>query len=215
LYKVATSQWTRKAAKLTNLRDWINKTVAQELMAPTTIKMLNKRQSTPQAMIRILKNDLAPTDSNTTHLVRQQYRAHLKKARTGRINPERWFNEWQVIYGKAQAFQVTEIEGQLALTDFLDALSVRIAPDWARSMRQDIIKDAALGRPTLTIDNLARVFAMQEQASQPIRGRSVLVAATLGDQSDSTTGLGGGNKKKCPCKQNGFHNWDLIKCRRL
>ena len=130
-YKVATAKWTRTAAKLSNIRDWINKTVSPDLMAPASIKLLNTRESTPQALIRVLKNDLAPTDSNTMNLVRQQYRAHLEKARSGRMSPDKWFNEWQVLYGKAQAFRVSEVEGQLALTDFLDALAPRIAPEWA------------------------------------------------------------------------------------
>ena len=100
-YKVATSKWARTASKLSNIRDWINRTVAADLMAPASIKLLNLKESTPQALVRILKNDLAPTNSNTMALVRQQYQSHLDKARLGRLGPEKWFSDWQVLYRKA------------------------------------------------------------------------------------------------------------------
>jgi transposase InsO family protein len=216
-YKVATSRWTRTVAKLSNLRDWINKTVSHDLMAPAAIKMLNRKQFTPQELIRILKNDLAPTDSVTMHLVRQQYRAHLEKARNGRITPDKWFNDWQVLYGKAQAFKVIEVEGQLAMTDFLDALSVRIAPEWARSMRQDIIKDAALNRPMLSMDDLAKIFTLtlQERAIDTQKGRSTSVYATFGGSGSTNEKTLGRTKNKCPCKKDGIHPWQPIECRRL
>jgi hypothetical protein len=78
---------------------------------------------------------MAPTDSSTQHLVRQQYRLYLSKAQQGRLSPEKWFSEWQIIYEKAQAFNVIEVTGELAITDFLDAVSVKIALEWSRNMR--------------------------------------------------------------------------------
>ena len=220
-YKVATAKWTRTAAKLSNIRDWINKTVSPDLMAPASIKLLNTRESTPQALIRVLKNDLAPTDSNTMNLVRQQYRAHLEKARSGRMSPDKWFNEWQVLYGKAQAFRVSEVEGQLALTDFLDALAPRIAPEWARSMRQHIVMEAALGRPDMRMDDLARIFTMtlQEQAISNVKGKGSSVFATFGGSPETSRNNKGrsefSNRKDCPCRINGTHTWEPIRCRRL
>jgi hypothetical protein len=220
-YKIATSQWNRTAAKLSNVRDWIIKTVHPDLMAPASIKLLNKRLTTPQALVRVLKDDLAPTNSNTMHLVRQQYRAHLEKARSGRMSPDKWFNEWQVLYGKAQAFRVPEIEGQLALIDFLDALSLRLAPEWARTMRQQITLQAALGKEEMSIDDLAKVFtfALQEQSIVGSKGKSSAVFATFGGGSEETLKNKGRsenpNKKSCPCRPAGTHSWEPIACRRL
>ncbi|KAF1923418.1 uncharacterized protein M421DRAFT_406456, partial [Didymella exigua CBS 183.55] len=127
-YKVATSKWTRNAAKLSNIRNWINITVSADLMAPALIKLVNSQQLTLQALIRVLKADLALMSSNTQNLVRQQYRAYLEKARSGHISPDKWFNKWHVPYRIAQAFSILDIKGDLALTDFLNAVSYRIAP---------------------------------------------------------------------------------------
>jgi len=41
-----------------------------ELIALALIKLLNIRQSTLQALVRVLKNNLALTNSNTINLVR-------------------------------------------------------------------------------------------------------------------------------------------------
>ncbi|KAI2475197.1 hypothetical protein Ptr902_13395 [Pyrenophora tritici-repentis] len=57
--------------------------------------------STPQAVVRELKKRLSPSDSNTKNLLRIQYKAHLEKAKTGRSNVDKWFNDWQALYAKA------------------------------------------------------------------------------------------------------------------
>lgn len=216
-YKVEASKWTRKSAKLSNIRDWINKTVAASLMAPASIKLLNSKETTPQALVRILKDDLAPTDLNTMNLVRQQYRTHLDKARSGRMSPDQWFNKWQVIFGKAQAFKVTEVEGQLAVTNFLDAISVRLAPEWARSMRQHILIEAALGKPVLPINDIAKIFTLnlQEQAVSSTKGKGAAAFATFNGSPDQKSGSSNPNGNKCPCKPSNKHLWTPINCRRL
>ncbi|KAI2478869.1 hypothetical protein Ptr902_09835 [Pyrenophora tritici-repentis] len=44
-------------------------------------------------------------------------------------NHEEDFNDWQALYAKAQAFELHEVRGDLAVTDFLDALAAKIAPN--------------------------------------------------------------------------------------
>jgi hypothetical protein len=164
---------------------------------------------------------MALTDSSTQYLVRQQYRLHLSKAQQGRLSPEKWFSEWQIIYEKAQAFNVTEVTGELAITDFLDAVSVKIAPEWSRNMRQQIAMDMALGRPALSFDQLSRVFAqiLQEQAILGPKGNNPAIMATTGGSAGkkATEKKPTASLKDCPCKskEKRVHYWDPESCDRL
>jgi hypothetical protein len=40
---------------------------------------------------------------------------------------------------RAKLYELAEVDGPLAVQDFLDALSYKIAPEWARTMNQRII----------------------------------------------------------------------------
>jgi hypothetical protein len=221
-FKYDHSKWQRNVAKLLNLRTWVTTTVSADLMGPVSVKMVHQGKFTLQDLIRTLKADYAPTESNTAHLVRQEYRQHLEKAKQGRISPEKWFNDWQLLYSKAQAFQITEIEGELALTDFLDALAPRIATEWAPSMRRKITMDAVLGNNSLSLDQLAKIFStmLQERAIYSEKGKADSVFATFSGKRSPSTYPKIGLSHSCPCKPGsedgcGSHRWEAINCRRL
>ncbi|KAG9376279.1 hypothetical protein A1F94_012826 [Pyrenophora tritici-repentis] len=189
VYKVLCNQWVRKASKIANINEWINRTVSQDLLLPITMQLL-RGTSTPQAVVRELKK-------------------------------HKWFNDWQALYAKAQAFELHEVRGDLAVTDFLDALAAKIAPDWARNLRQTITTASAMGQPTMSLDDVARVFnlTMQEHEAGG-KGRSTGVFSTFGGESAPSGGNSGGStggpRKYCPCKPGKpSHYWEPIKCRRL
>ena len=46
-YKIQYTQWQSQANKLSNTRDWINKTVAKDLLASSFLKLLNSGETTP------------------------------------------------------------------------------------------------------------------------------------------------------------------------
>ncbi|PZD23051.1 hypothetical protein A1F97_11278, partial [Pyrenophora tritici-repentis] len=126
------------------------------------------------------------------------------------------------LYAKAQAFELHEVRGDLAVTDFLDALAAKIAPDWARNLRQTITTASAMGQPTMSLDDVARVFnlTMQEHEASGGKGRSTGVFSTFGGESAPSGGNSGGStggpRKYCPCKPGKpSHYWEPIKCRRL
>ncbi|KAF1837875.1 hypothetical protein BDW02DRAFT_83026 [Decorospora gaudefroyi] len=62
-YKLSSANHSAKAAKLQNISTWINSTVSKEIMGPIMI-LLSVSQPTVQNKLRLLKDDLAPIDSN-------------------------------------------------------------------------------------------------------------------------------------------------------
>jgi hypothetical protein len=110
---------------------------------------------------------------------------------------------------------------ELAIISFLDAVSVKIAPEWSRSMRQQIAMDMALSCLTLSFDHLSRAFAQirQEQAILSPKGNNpAIMATTDGSVSKKATA-----KKPtaylqdCPCKskEKSVHPWHPESCDRL
>ncbi|KAF1936227.1 hypothetical protein EJ02DRAFT_481631 [Clathrospora elynae] len=72
-------------------------TVSYNVMAPIMIR-LSTEPHTVQAMIRLLKKDLAPIDSNTHNQLQIDYQNHLAKALTGQQTPDKWFQVWRLVY---------------------------------------------------------------------------------------------------------------------
>jgi hypothetical protein len=59
---------------------------------------------------------------------------------------------------RCRAHGLAEVEGELAIQDFLDAVSYKIALEWGRSINQQIIRQGALGLPTDTLEQISRIF---------------------------------------------------------
>ena len=94
------------------------------------ITLLNTgRGASLQKIVRFLKTEMAPIDSNTADRVRAEYRAHLNAAAQGTMDPQQWVTKWNALYRKATAHKLTKVSGALATQDFLQALASRIAPE--------------------------------------------------------------------------------------
>jgi len=168
----------------------------------------------------MLKKQLAPSEASTQNQIRQEYRAHLEKAKSGRTTPEKWINEWQLLYSRAQAYQIPEIQGMLALTDFLDAIMIRFAPEWGRQMRAEAVKRMTLNEPELNLEDTANVFnallAEQFALTSKGKGSSIFAAPSFNEKSEPKDPPEKGRKRNaCPCTQNGSHRWEPISCRKL
>ncbi|KAF1938447.1 hypothetical protein EJ02DRAFT_437090, partial [Clathrospora elynae] len=137
-YRADTSNWASKATHLQHMWTWVNATVDPQLLAPAMMTLVEQKKLTLQALIKALRTELAPTSISTINLVRAQYRAHLQKAKQGRVNPESWYTKWHSLYAKAKAYKITDIDGLLAVQDFLDALAPKLSPEWAQTMHQSV-----------------------------------------------------------------------------
>ena len=224
MYKVKASVWAAKAERLQKLWNWVNATVSPAILSPVMVKLVTNNVTTLQALVRALKEELAPTDVSTQNQVRAEYRQHLGAAKQGRTAPQDWYQKWSYLYMRAKSYELAEVDGALAVQDFLDALSHRIAPEWARTMNQRIIQDSILGLETLNLDQVSRVFGglMHEHTIRSGKDNPG-VFATFGNRSDINQGAPNGNTRgsnasgySCPCRRKGMtHRWKPTECRRL
>lgn len=212
-YRADTSVWSSRATRLQHLWTWVNATVDPALLAPAMMILVEQQKSTLQALIKALRTELAPTSVSTVNTVRAQYRAHLHKAKQGRMSPESWYQEWHLLYTKAKAYKLSEVEGQLATQDFLDALAPKLAPEWARMMHQMIIQSAVLGKDTLSLSEVARIYsALLQEHQLRATNHNVGIFATMGNQATEPPKQGR-NRRKCPCNRD--HPWPATDCRKV
>ena len=62
--------------------------------------------------------------------MREEYRRVLASARSGSVNPQRWYEDWNKALSRARTYKIPEVEGFLAIKDFLDAISVKLVLVW-------------------------------------------------------------------------------------
>jgi CRISPR/Cas system Type II protein with McrA/HNH and RuvC-like nuclease domain len=86
-----------------------------------------------KGLIRKLKETLSPIRKNAVKKARKDYRNHLTNARKAQ-NPRNWVLQWKTLYLTAKSYQVKEVEGSLAVTDFLVAIRKKMAPNWAHNL---------------------------------------------------------------------------------
>ncbi|RAQ98619.1 reverse transcriptase domain protein [Stemphylium lycopersici] len=139
-YRVDAADWQATAKALQNLWDWVYATVDEQLLAPVLIRLADGPDQSLQELVKCLKKELAPTEASNQLLVRQEYRAILEQARSGSMEPQDWYNAWQVSRMKAEGLDIPEVLGELAVVDFLSAVGARYAPEWANT--------TPLGKPT-------------------------------------------------------------------
>jgi CRISPR/Cas system Type II protein with McrA/HNH and RuvC-like nuclease domain len=89
--------------------------------------------TTLKGLIRKLKETLSSIRENAVEKARKDYRNHFTNA--GRAqNPRNWVLQWKTLYLTAKSYQVREVEGSLAVTNFLVAIRRKMAPDWAHNL---------------------------------------------------------------------------------
>ncbi|KAE8840578.1 hypothetical protein PTNB85_03977 [Pyrenophora teres f. teres] len=217
-YRALSSEYTATVNRLMHLWNWVNQTVDQAILTPIMMTLAENEKSTLQALIIELRNEMAPTDQSTENLVRSQYRAHLQRAKQGRQNAEKWQQEWLHLFSKARAYKLSEVEGTLAIQDYLDAITPKLAPEWGRNMHQTIIQQSVLGQTSeqLTLQQVARVFSalLQEHGLRSATNSGVF--ATFGSSPGPMgpkNSKQSNNKKTCPCGR--AHKWSATDCRKL
>lgn len=142
--------------------------------------------------------------------MREEYKKVLEVGRAGSINPQVWINNWFQALARAQTYQVAEVEGFLAIKDFLQVVATKILPSWGSQQLTLLIEANALGEPIRTLEQYGKIF---EALVQQMEGASFSgIFASLGKQSDS-----GPQGYSCPCKETRAekHSWQPVHCSTL
>jgi len=80
-------------------------------------------------------------------------------------------------------FNIPEVQGLLATKAFLNAVGVKLRPEWARSKLLEVLEKAELKEPVLDLSIIRRLFAIQANESS----KKHRVYATLKARSDDNT----------------------------
>jgi hypothetical protein len=218
-WKIANANAASVHNRLGKLKTWVDATVDPLLLLPVLIELAEGEDQSLHAIVKKLMEQLQPSDTATAELVREDYRAHMQKAKQGRTTPEQWYRDWHALYMRGKAYKLAELEGTLAVYDFLDALAPKLATDWAINTKREMVTAQALGKPTYTLAELGIAFSAlaQHQASRP---KSLGVFATIGEAPNNggshrrTTTQSSHEPVACPCTAPGQpnHAWPVERC---
>jgi hypothetical protein len=86
-----------------------------------------------KGLIWKFKETLSSIREDAVEKARKNYRNYFTNA--GRAqNPRNWVLQWKTLYLTAKSYQIKEVEGFLAVTDFLIAIRKKMAPNWAHNL---------------------------------------------------------------------------------
>ncbi|RYP45235.1 hypothetical protein DL768_008398 [Monosporascus sp. mg162] len=152
-------EWAVLSSRYTALWNWINATVDSELLSSCLRELdLLHPDDEPsiQRIVRLLKERIAPTDESTANTVRIEYIAALNQATVGHLKPSQWYPRWYDAYVRARAHNIPEVQGRLAVQQFLIAISKRLDPTWALRELSELARAEALGTPTTTLEQYGK-----------------------------------------------------------
>jgi isocitrate dehydrogenase kinase/phosphatase len=147
-----------------------------------------------QNVIRALRDKFQPLEENTREQVKEDYKRILERGRIGLIDPKVWIIDWFQALAQVQIYHILEVEGFLAIKDFLQAVSIKFLPTWTSQQLALIIEANTLSKPVRTLEQYGKIFEALIQETIQTSGRST-VFATLGARLDSPS------SHSCPCKE--------------
>jgi hypothetical protein len=209
-YAVKQSNWSTQSSRYQNIWDWVRRTVEPALLAPHLELLVSQQRLSLQNVVRALRDKFQPSEDNTREQVREEYKKVLETGRGGSINPQVWINDWFQALARAQTYHVAEVEGFLAIKDFLQVVATKILPSWGSQQLTLAIEANTLGEPVRTLEQYGKIF---EALVQQIEGASFSgIFASLGKQPTSDS-----QGYSCPCKETRAekHSWQPVHCSTL
>jgi len=82
-------------------------------------------------------------------------------------------------------FNIPEVQGLLATKAFLNAVGVKLRPEWARSKLLEVLEKAELKEPVLDLSIIRRLFAIQANESSKKHRVYATLKARLNDNTSS------------------------------
>jgi len=205
---IATAETT---SSYRHIQNWVDRTVDKSLRELAMQKMIQNGGYTVQAFVRFLQQRLEPSKTSLASQIRQEYRAVMEQAKNTNVSKEQWIKDWETAYRKAEALEITEIQGPLATKDWLRTIAVRMAPQWANQKLSELVEQETMERPTLGITDYARIFSAQiHEAKYAIGSGKQGGVFFTGDRSGAPDRTSQGSKKDCPCGRK--HPWEPTNC---
>ncbi|KAF9773878.1 hypothetical protein IL306_008218, partial [Fusarium sp. DS 682] len=187
---------------MAHIADTVNSSTLKTILGD--LKEEHKNGYTLRQLLRALKDDLAPSMTTTIREITQNYLNVLEEASRARQSPEQWLQRWQEAYAQARPYKIAEILGNPGVDRFLAAVEKRIAPSWAESERNALLKKEKTNEETNILELASELRSIIRRKPT---GQSYPVHATLGDRPDKK----GKKHINCPCKREN-HWWKAEEC---
>ena len=191
------------------IRTWIAQTVETSIYSLVTSELAAvKSDFSIRELLKGIKKQIAPSHSNMLQAARQFYKDTLQEAFQANTRPDTWYIKWLKAYHDGSHYKIPEIEGTMAIRDFLHAVGARMAPDWAQTIETDLIRiERRDDTPQSVLEYAAEFNAYMQTQSQHQRTKGAY--ATLNESSE-TRSRSPTSQKECPCGRD--HNWKPIDC---
>lgn len=220
--------WTTLCTHYRVLETFVRTTTDPAILGLITKKLVLKKDFSLQAIVRSLRDHYAPHGWSVQAQVRREYQEMLNKARRGGVNPITWYSEWENAYLRARTYDIPDVSGTLAIEDFLQAVSAKMAPTWGRTEHAKLLGEDT---PSRSLEDYGLWFhRLAESDAQAQKGQGIF--ATLGGRSDDATqskdttvkspskisSPTDGIKAKCPCQNPNYpireatHRWAPQEC---
>jgi len=206
-YAVKQASWSIASTQYQNIWDWVRRTVEPTLLAPHLELLVSQQKLSLQNVVRALQAKFEPSEENTREQVRENYKRILERGKIGSVAPQVWIADWFKALARAQTYQIAEVEGFMAVKDFLLAVAAKFSPSWGTSQLTLAIEANTLGEPIRSLEQYGKVFEalLESVEQQSLSSRASSIFATLGPRSDGYS---------CPCKETRSerHSWPPSDC---
>ncbi|OAF55182.1 hypothetical protein VC83_08403 [Pseudogymnoascus destructans] len=108
-YAVQLTVWQAVSKPYSAINQWIIATVDTKILNPLMTRLRAEQSSTIQRIVRELRTLLALSKSTNFLQARRQYKALIEQARNGRVNPDKWYNDWLQAYSQGVEYNIGEI----------------------------------------------------------------------------------------------------------
>ncbi|KAM4067905.1 reverse transcriptase (RNA-dependent DNA polymerase) [Hirsutella rhossiliensis] len=189
--------WWQERQAYSKLERWVFETVD-----PAYVRVIS-RDATLREIYVQLQERFGISDSSRTEEARAAYKKAL--VTTKRIKPDDWFNQWERAYLEGTRMKIPDLEGTLAITEFLEA-AVTIDAEWARAKLRTLREQQYEKSVTMTLLGVSRLF--QQVCRDNAKNKTLTSPAAF------STGTPQDNKgHECACgfnKKN--HSWKPVDC---
>ena len=127
-YSIQQASWVQRSTRYQHIWNWVRASVDEDLLRPHLETLVREDGVSLQNVVRRLQAQFAPSDDISADRARQEYRRVLDTGKHGSISPQRWYEDWYKALSRARTYRLPEIEGFLAVKDFLDTVSMKLAP---------------------------------------------------------------------------------------
>ncbi|KAI8669967.1 hypothetical protein NCS56_00800300 [Fusarium sp. Ph1] len=200
------------STKHSTLMSFITKSVNPAILSSVTKELVTSNPDgySVRQLIRALQAQLAPSSLTTHQEAIKRYEQVLKEAGKARQDPHAWIRDWNQAYAIARAHDIPEIIGVSGKQRFLQAVEVKLAPEWARWKQWQLIEEPDKKQTLLELAGILSAVITQNNPSV-LSGVYATLPMATGSMQQGKNAAGKSTSKNCPCKRP-KHPWKPEQC---